>query len=192
MGLGVGAGSGGLGLGIGWGWMNTPGSKRMQSSGDQGPTKARATKPGPMSMDFRLSSGAEGQVIDRRLGLDKRELAKAQGEEAPSTGLERRRGPGRRLSDFTKSAEEGEMTREQFLFLAAIDAFKKGNDKTFPTWTDVLEVVRLLGYRKTCKSEINLRNAEDWLEPADAPSNTRPQRWAQREKIDRDRASKAA
>ncbi|MBX3379563.1 MAG: hypothetical protein KF805_05685 [Phycisphaeraceae bacterium] len=145
-----------------------------------------------MSMDFRLSSGAEGQVIDRRLGLDKRELAKAQGEEAPSTGLERRRGPGRRLSDFTKSAEEGEMTKEQFMFLAAIDAFKKGNDKTFPTWTDVLEVVRLLGYRKTCKSEINLRNAEDWMEPGDTPSNTRPQRWAQRERIDRDRATKAA
>lgn len=149
-------------------------------------------KGGPMKVDFRAGESLEGSVIDRRLGLDKRELAKAQGEEAPSTGLERRRGPGRRLSDFTKSAEEGEMTKEQFMFLAAIDAFKKGNGKTFPTWTDVLEVVRLLGYRKTCKTEINLRNAEDWMEAGDAPSNTRPQRWGQREKIDRERATKAA
>jgi len=52
--------------------------------------------------------------------------------------------------------------------------------------------VRLLGYRKTCKTEINLRNAEDWMEAGDAPSNTRPQRWGQREKIDRERATKAA
>jgi hypothetical protein len=79
------------------------------------------------------------------------------------------------------------MTKEQFLFLSAIDAFKKANGKTFPTWTDVLEVVRLLGYRKTCKAEMHLRNAEDWMEMADTPSNVRPQRWHEREKIDRDR-----
>ncbi|MBL4698473.1 MAG: hypothetical protein JKX70_06545 [Phycisphaerales bacterium] len=96
------------------------------------------------------------------------------------TGLERKRGRGRRLSEFTKSAEEGEMTTEQFLFLMAIDAFKKGNDRMFPTWTDVLEVIRLLGYRKTMPTELNLTNAEDWLERSDTPANVRPDRWAER------------
>ena len=43
----------------------------------------------------------------------------------------------------------------------------------FPTWTDVLEVVRLLGYRKTMSSELSLNNAEDWREPANAPSGVR-------------------
>jgi len=94
------------------------------------------------------------EVVDRRSGLDRRtadaiRAAKRGDRGEGSTGLERRRGPGRRLSDFTKSAEEGEMNREQFLFLMAIDAFKKANGKTFPSWTDVLEVIRLLGYRKT-------------------------------------------
>ncbi|MBM4108903.1 MAG: hypothetical protein FJ255_08875 [Phycisphaerae bacterium] len=111
------------------------------------------------------------------------------GSEGGSTGLERRRGPGRRLSDFTKSAEDGEMTREQFLFLMAIDAFKKGNQKQFPTWTDVLEVVRLLGYRKTMPSELTLRNADDWREAADTASGVRPDRWAQRAAVDRQRQS---
>ncbi len=69
-----------------------------------------------------------------------------------------------------KSAEEGEMTSEQFMFVMAIEAFKSGNGKLFPTWTDVLEVIRKLGYRKTMASELNLRGAEDWREPADAPS----------------------
>ncbi|MFW5653314.1 MAG: hypothetical protein ACOC0P_04640 [Planctomycetota bacterium] len=89
------------------------------------------------------------------------------------TGLERRRGPGRRRSDFMRSAEEGEMTQEQFLFLMAIDAFKRVNGKTFPTWTDVLEIVRQLGYRKVQASDLNLPQAEDWTERADAPASVR-------------------
>ncbi|MBO6514861.1 MAG: hypothetical protein JJ974_12935 [Phycisphaerales bacterium] len=141
-----------------------------------------------------------GTVIDRRLGLEHRAAGSpttdsnngklvsskksgpksASNETQQATGLERKRGRGRRLSEFTKSAEEGEMTPEQFLFLMAIDAFKKGNDRMFPTWTDVLEVVRLLGYRKTMSSELNLSNAEDWLESPHAPANVRPDRWAER------------
>lgn len=85
-------------------------------------------------------------------------------------GLERRRGPGRRLSDFAKAAEEGEMNVEQFLFIQAVDAFKRANDKPFPTWTEVLEVIRKLGYRKTCKMEIELPQCEDWVEAGDAPA----------------------
>lgn len=62
------------------------------------------------------------------------------------------------------------MTREQFLFLRAIDAFKQANDVAYPTWTDVLEVVRRLGYRKTMPCEFDLGGrAEDWRERADAP-----------------------
>ena len=63
------------------------------------------------------------------------------------------------------------MTNEQFLFVQAIEAFKRVNGKTFPTWTDVLEVVRRLGYRKTQRSELRLGSkAEDWTERGDAPS----------------------
>ena len=118
------------------------------------------------------------QVVDRRLGLDRRRESEAsrRGQcdaQAGSTGLERRRGPGRRRTDFTRQAEEGEMTPEQFLFLRAIDTFKRANGKTFPAWTDVLEVIRLLGYRKTCPSELKLTNVEDWTERPDASSGVR-------------------
>mgnify|MGYP006267237621 CR=1 FL=1 len=88
----------------------------------------------------------------------------------PGTGLERRRGPGRRRSDFMKSADEGEMSPEQFMFLKAIDAYKRVNDRPFPTWTEVLEVIRKLGYRKTAASELHLEATEDWTEAADAPA----------------------
>ncbi len=110
-------------------------------------------------------ANSEG-VVDRRGGFDRRDF------QTPSpTNLERRRGPGRRLTDFIKSAEEGEMNREQYLFLLAIEAFKRVNQKAFPSWTDVLEVVRKLGYRKTMSSELNLgARAQDWTERPDADS----------------------
>ena len=113
-------------------------------------------------------------VVDNR-GPDRRSS-----DVGSPTGLERRRGAGRRLSDFSKAAEEGEMTTEQYLFLMAIDAFKKANGKTYPSWTDVLEVIRLLGYRKTMPSEVKLRNADDWREAADAPAQVRPDKWENR------------
>lgn len=69
------------------------------------------------------------------------------------------------------------MTKEQFLFLVAIDEFKKANGKSYPTWTDVLEVIRLLGYRKTMTSELTFRKAEDWLETPNTPSGVRAPRW---------------
>jgi len=74
-------------------------------------------------------------VVDRRLGLD------------------RNRGPGRRRSDERKSAEEGQMSDEQFEFLMAIDEYKKQNTRPFPTWTEVLEVIKALGYRKVTEPQ---------------------------------------
>ncbi len=123
-----------------------------------------------------------GSVVDRRV-IDRR-LIENPGEPNAS-GLERRRGPGRRRSDSLRAAEEGEMTREQFLFLVAIDRFKKANGVQFPNWSDVLEVVRLLGYRKTMPMEMTLHNAEDWTEPADSPANVRTRR-----QIERDQAAR--
>lgn len=147
-----------------------------------------ASRRSDASRDSKAPQADENfPLLDRRVGLDRRLLAG--GDDA--TGLERRRGPGRRLSDFTKAAEEGELTKEQFLFLVAINSFKQANNRAFPTWTDVLEVVRLLGYRKTMASELHLPSAEDWREAPNTPANVRPHRWDDRADIDEQRARAA-
>ena len=51
------------------------------------------------------------------------------------------------------------MSDEQFQFLMAIDEYKKKNDRLFPTWTEVLEVVKALGYRKVAEPQ-DLNEAE--------------------------------
>ena len=110
--------------------------------------------------------------VDRRTGLDRRQTTATDsgynGAERRSgqdrrddTGLERRRGPGRRLSDDRKAAEEGEMTAEQFEFVMAIEAYKKVNKRMYPTWTEVLEVFNQLGYRKVLPRDINLESVPE-------------------------------
>jgi len=87
-------------------------------------------------MERRASASCRrNNVVDRRLDL------------------ERRRGPGRRRSDDRRAAEEGQMTDEQFEFVMAIDEYKRVNQRPFPTWTEVLEVIKALGYRKVAEPE---------------------------------------
>ena len=52
------------------------------------------------------------------------------------------------MTDERKSAEEGQMSDEQLSFLMAINEYKQKNSRPFPTWTEVLEVIKALGYRK--------------------------------------------
>lgn len=45
------------------------------------------------------------------------------------------------------------MTDEQFEFLMAINEYKRVNKRPFPTWTEILDVIRALGYRKVAEPE---------------------------------------
>ncbi len=45
------------------------------------------------------------------------------------------------------------MSEEQFEFLMAIDEYKRKNTRPFPTWTEVLEVIKALGYRKVAEPQ---------------------------------------
>ena len=113
-------------------------------------------------------------AVDRRTGMERRQTAAADaGYTGPErrTGkerrlvasLERRRGPGRRRSDERKSAEEGEMDAHQFEFVMAIETYKKVNRRLYPTWTEILEVVHQLGYRKVLNRTITLQAPEPEL-----------------------------
>ena len=86
---------------------------------------------------------------------------KRRGDRREDTGLERRRGPGRRRTDDRRSAEEGEMSGEQFEFVMAIETYKKVNHRLYPTWTEVLEVINQLGYRKVAKRDVQLENVPE-------------------------------
>ena len=97
--------------------------------------------------DVEVEVQAPAMIADRRKSNRER---RTQDTERRS-GLERRRGPGRRKSDERRAAEEGEMTDEQFEFIMAIDTYKRVNKRPFPSWTEVLEIIKALGYRKVAE-----------------------------------------
>lgn len=85
-------------------------------------------------------------AVDRRAGADRR------------SSLDRRRGPGRRRTEYRREAEEGRMNEEQLDFIKAMDEYKRVNDRPFPTWTEVLDVILYLGYRRVAPvGEFKLR-----------------------------------
>jgi hypothetical protein len=125
------------------------------------------------TIDRRETEGDDRRKenVERRMGVDRREKsAEESGYTGPErratpverrTGLERRRGPGRRRSDDRRSAEEGEMTVEQFEFVMAIEIYKKVNKRLYPTWTEILEVLQQLGYRKVIARKIHMENVPE-------------------------------
>lgn len=77
------------------------------------------------------------------------------------SGLDRRRGPGRRRGDIRRSAEEGEMTEELLQFVMAIDEYKRVNERPFPSWSEVFEIIKHLGYRRVAEQSEHIDIATD-------------------------------
>jgi len=133
---------------------------------------AKAASPAPVAETEQREQGPDRRqsVVERRTVERRMKSRDESGYTGPErrvaerrddTGLERRRGPGRRRSDDRRSAEEGEMTAEQFEFVQAIETYKRVNKKMFPTWTEVLEVINQLGYRKVEHRSVELPNVPE-------------------------------
>ncbi|MCB9832365.1 MAG: hypothetical protein H6807_07815 [Planctomycetes bacterium] len=52
-------------------------------------------------------------------------------------------GTGRRVSHYATPVEE-----EEFEFIQAIERFKAEHNQPFPSWTEVLGILKSLGYEK--------------------------------------------
>ncbi len=80
--------------------------------------------------------------------------------------MDRRRGPGRRRGEVRKAAEEGEISGELLEFIMAVDEYKKINERPFPSWSEVFEIVQYLGYRKVAPQaeHINTASGSEVLE----------------------------
>jgi len=105
------------------------------------------TKPNDPPQTPASHKGRDSRSAADRRRSERRSVVDRRG------GLDRRRGPGRRRSDERRAAEEGEMTDEQFEFLMAVNEYKRVNKRPFPTWTEVLDVMKALGYRKVAEPQ---------------------------------------
>src|SRR5262245_10134017 len=94
--------------------------------------------PDVLVTDRRANDRRKRQIpvaMDRRSGKDRRE----QGER-------------RRQIDPTTC--ERDYNVEEIEFMKAMDQYKRDNRRPFPTWSEVLEVLRALGYRRVADPSI--------------------------------------
>src|SRR5437763_16582853 len=117
-----------------------------------------------------MSNGQNGLpdvlVTDRRAndrrGSDRRQQNLPVDVERRKGADRRHQGERRRQVDPTTC--ERDYTDEEIIFMKAMDQYKRDNRRPFPTWSEVLEVLHSLGYRKV---------AEATALPGNSPSTAR-------------------
>jgi hypothetical protein len=92
--------------------------------------------------------GAAATADDRRRQNDRRKRTIPVAVERRS-GKERRQEMGERRRQVDPTTCEKDYSEEEIIFMKAMDQYKRANRRPFPTWSEVLEVLRSLGYRKT-------------------------------------------
>ena len=97
-----------------------------------------------VSEDFVVTDRRSG---DRRQQNDRRKRSIPVAVERRSGKDRREKGERRRQVDPTTC--EKDYSDEEIIFMKAMDQYKRANRRPFPTWSEVLEVLRSLGYRKT-------------------------------------------
>ena len=99
------------------------------------------------------SEVAEALVTDRRAG--DRRSAERRRQSIP-VDVDRRKGEdrrhqGERRRQVDPTTCERDYTDEEIIFMKAMDQYKRDNRRPFPTWSEVLEVLQALGYRKVAE-----------------------------------------
>lgn len=85
------------------------------------------------------------------------------------SGKDRRQGERRRQIDPTTC--ERDYSDEEIAFMKAMDQYKRDNRRPFPTWSEVLEVLRALGYRKVAEPTALPGLSSSQPPPASLPSS---------------------
>ncbi len=88
----------------------------------------------------------------RRNNTDRRQSTTAPATTAAFPGPEQRQGDRRNKVERRRQIDpttcERDYTEEQVEFMKAMDLYKRRSGRQFPTWSEVLEVLQNLGYRK--------------------------------------------
>ncbi len=116
-----------------------------------------------------LETSSDLVVTDRRRSNSDRRIRKIHRRDDASAELnsgdaaeggDRRRQERRRQIDPTTC--ERDYSINEVEFMRAMDAYKRKSGRPFPTWSEVLEVLMSLGYRKVAEpTEMQWRSSAD-------------------------------
>lgn len=98
-----------------------------------------------------LHTDSDTLTMERRIENRRIRPERRGGSAAPFTGEERRTLPRRKVErrrQIDPTTCERDYTAEEIEFMRAMDEYKRKSGRMFPTWSEVLEVVRGLGYKR--------------------------------------------
>jgi hypothetical protein len=105
-------------------------------------------------MRTEANDSADILITDRR-GGDRRSVVERRKHSVPVAKERRsgkdRRQQGERRRQIDPTTCERDYNDEEIDFMKAMDQYKRDNRRPFPTWSEVLEVLRSLGYRKVAE-----------------------------------------
>lgn len=114
-----------------------------------------------LTMTFDVAQGTAELITDRR-SRDRRNGPKSQiagalaAAEARPAVSERRKVERRRQIDPTTC--ERDYSEDEIEFMSAMDHYKRKSGRMFPTWSEVLEVLVAIGYRKVAEpTEVKMK-----------------------------------
>lgn len=98
-------------------------------------------------------TSANSELVVERRGTDRRNSAERRRPAVPAafTGVERRKSDRRKVErrrQIDPTTCERDYSADQVEFMKAMDLYKRRSGRQFPTWSEVLEVLENLGYRK--------------------------------------------
>jgi hypothetical protein len=96
-----------------------------------------------------VTNFSEDLCVHERRGNDRRKRNIPVAVERRSGKERRNQGERRRQIDPTTC--ERDYSDDEIAFMRAMDQYKRDNRRPFPTWSEVLEVLRALGYRKVAE-----------------------------------------
>ena len=128
------------------------------------PAAAKSPKSAPRSSSrsTRNDGKAEAKAGEKLVTIDRRRAARraetaadAAAPAAQAPALERRKKVQRRRQIDPTTCER-DYSVEEVEFMNAMDEYKRTSGRMFPTCSEVLEVIRSMGYVKLSQSELRL------------------------------------
>lgn len=115
--------------------------------------KAKSKQASPATETNLAELPPDLVTVDRRRGKDRRSGEDRRKVQVP-VAVERRQGQRRKVQRrrmIDPTTCERDYTPEEIEFMVALDNYKRASGRMFPTCSEILEVLRSLGYRKcTC------------------------------------------
>jgi len=148
----------------------TSGTRRGSSRSTKKSGATPRTKAGSKKAGAAVSAGDEEVTIDRRR-KGRRDEVQPETAAIPAPQLERRQKVNRRRQIDPTTCER-DYTDQEVEFMNALDDYKRKSGRMFPTCSEVLEVVRSLGYVRLSATELGSLPANDMLGASAKPMDS--------------------